>query len=145
MEPVVSQELSPRQRRAFALARRAAGKVLRRRVRLFRLIRSGFRKLSAHEDALGQTAAELSTLLRLARSWVRREYRSVPWRSVLYAVAALVYFVNPVDLIPDALVGLGFADDIAVVGAVVRALRKDLDKFRSWEAAKALPAPPTNE
>ena len=133
MEPSAPDTLTPRQRRAFAVARRAAGKVLNRRVRLYQLVRAGYRKAATHEDVLGTATAEVRTLLRLARAWLRREYRSIPWRSLLYAVAALVYFVNPVDLIPDALVGIGFADDAAVIGFVVRAIRSDLDRFRTWD------------
>ena len=59
--------------------------------------------------------------------------RTLPWRSAFYSVAALIYFLNPVDLIPDALIGIGFIDDVAVIGAVVNAIRKDLDGFVSWE------------
>ncbi len=124
---------------AFALARRAAVRVMRRRARLFRLVRSAYARLARHEQALAWIRDDLRTLLRLARTWARREYRAVPWRSVLYAVAALLYFVNPVDLIPDALAGIGFVDDVAVVGAVVRAIRADLERFRRWEGGLDAP------
>jgi uncharacterized membrane protein YkvA (DUF1232 family) len=46
---------------------------------------------------------------------------------------AVVYFVMPADLIPDLLLGIGFVDDAAVVSAVVRTVRNELDRFRTWE------------
>ncbi len=128
---------SLRRNHVFALARRAAARVMQRRVRLLRLVRSAYARLARHEAAMARDEDDLPTLLRLAGRWARREYRAVPWRSVLYAVAALLYFVNPVDLIPDALAGLGFVDDVAVVGAVVNAIRKDLERFRRWEGRGA--------
>ena len=39
-------------------------------------------------------------------------------------VAALAYLINPIDLIPDALVGIGLTDDLAVMAlALERASR----------------------
>lgn len=130
---VLRRELDPKQRRAFSVARRTAQRVLQRRVRLFKLLQRGYHKVSGQPEVLKDLTGEFTTLLRLVRTWARREYREVPWRSLLYAVGAIVYFVNPVDLIPDALAMIGFVDDIAVVGAVVKAIQNDLDAFRRWE------------
>ncbi len=49
-------------------------------------------------------------------SVVRRE--GVSLRVVLAAAAALIYFVTPVDLIPDVVPVVGFLDDVGVVAAV---------------------------
>ena len=76
-------------------------------------------------------------LARLVRAWAKGQYREAPWKSVLYATAALLYFLNPADLIPDTLLVIGFVDDAAVVAAVVRALHKDLRRFERWEAEQA--------
>ena len=38
------------------------------------------------------------------------------------AFGALAYFISPVDAIPDALIGLGFTDDVAVIAAGIRAI-----------------------
>jgi uncharacterized membrane protein YkvA (DUF1232 family) len=52
-------------------------------------------------------------------------------------IGALVYFVAPIDVIPDVVVGLGFADDAAVLAAVIASVRKYLTpdhyaKARAW-------------
>ena len=52
-------------------------------------------------------------------------------------VGALAYFVAPIDLIPDIVAGLGFADDAAVLAAVLGLLRSHLrpahyDRARGW-------------
>lgn len=125
--------LTPRRRKALSLAKRSARQVLRRRFKVLRLARNAYGKLGENEDTLTRVRDDLTTMLRLAAAWARKEYQQVPWRSLIYVVAALIYFLNPVDLLPDALVGLGFVDDIAVVGAVVSSIHNDLEAFRSWQ------------
>lgn len=38
-------------------------------------------------------------------------------------LAALAYFVLPLDMIPDFIIGAGFGDDLAVLTAVITAIR----------------------
>ncbi len=132
--------LPPGERRVFRLLQRAARQALRRRVRLVRVAGRAYAKLSRHESALQQVRADLLTLVRLVRAWANRTYRGVPWRSMLYGVAALLYFLTPFDAVPDVLLVLGLADDVAVISVVVQALRSDLDRFAAWERG-LLPAP----
>ena len=40
--------------------------------------------------------------------------RDTPWRARLLGLAALVYLLSPVDLIPDWLVALGWLDDLTL-------------------------------
>lgn len=129
------QKLAPTQRDAFGRARAAAVRVLRRRFRLLRLARGAYDKYLSKQRHVRAVKHDLYAMIRLARAWARREYREVPWKTVLYAVAALVYFVNPIDAIPDAFALIGFVDDVAVVGAVGRAIHQDLQRFRTWERA----------
>jgi uncharacterized membrane protein YkvA (DUF1232 family) len=58
--------------------------------------------------------------------------------------AALAYFVLPTDVIPDVLAGLGFADDAAVIAAVIGVAGKHL-KPRHKQAAQAFLSGEANE
>ncbi len=82
-------------------------------------------------------------LIRLTKAFAKGEYRQVPWKSVVLAAVGLLYFVTPIDLIPDVIVGTGFLDDAIVVAYVLKAIRDDLSKFEDWEASHALPDPDT--
>jgi uncharacterized membrane protein YkvA (DUF1232 family) len=126
--------LSTRQRRAFKFAENAARQVLRKRFKVLRLTRDAYAKLSRNESSLSRAADDLRVMLRMTRAWARKEYQAVPWRVILCVVAAMIYFVNPADLIPDVLTGLGFVDDAAVIGAVVRSINSELNAFRNWES-----------
>jgi uncharacterized membrane protein YkvA (DUF1232 family) len=70
----------------------------------------------------------------MLRAYFTRSYRDVPWRTVTWGLAAVVYFVAPLDFIPDFLLG-GLVDDAAVVMFVARQIQKDLDAFLEWESS----------
>ncbi len=119
----------------------AARQVLRRRLRVVRLVRDAYAHL-AHDTGgtLDAVRDDLTTALRLVAAWATRAYRTVAWTPLVVLAGALVYFVMPADAVPDVLAGLGFVDDVAVISAAVRTVRDELDRFRAWEAARALPA-----
>ena len=50
-------------------------------------------------------------------------------------VAGIIYVVNPFDFFPDAIPGLGFLDDAAVIVFVLKIVRDELDEFLEWETA----------
>lgn len=111
----------------------ATRRVLRRRFRVLRLIRDAYQHMIEHEHVLGAVWDDLRTSLRLLLAWTDRSYRKVPWASVAILVAALLYFVTPLDVIPDTLGALGFVDDVAVISSAVETVRTELDRFRNWE------------
>ncbi len=93
-------------------------------------------KLRRHRRALAPLREDLPALLRLAKAWARRDYTALPWRAIVGLVAGLLYFVSPLDAVPDFLPFLGFLDDAAVLGFILRALEKDVHAFREWEGAR---------
>jgi uncharacterized membrane protein YkvA (DUF1232 family) len=82
---------------------------------------------------------QVGTLRRLVRAYRQGDYRQTPWRSILTIIAALIYFVTPLDFIPDFLPVLGFTDDIAVILWVFNTLKADIDNFRAWEMQQFAP------
>lgn len=53
-------------------------------------------------------------------------------------LAALAYFILPTDFIPDMLGGLGFADDMALLSAVVGLVGSHITPTHRAAAARAL-------
>ena len=90
-------------------------------------------KAQKNKAALRKVWDDLLTLTRLLRAWARREYTTVPWKTLVAVTAALIYFLNPFDLIPDFLPGLGLVDDATLIGLVVASIGEDLAQFREWE------------
>ena len=98
---------------------------------------SALAKAQKNKGALARVFADLGALIRLLKAWAARRYRTVPWRTVSLAIAALLYFVSPLDAMPDFIPGLGLLDDVFIVTWVMRAIQKDLEKFRVWEGTAA--------
>lgn len=59
-------------------------------------------------------------------------------RVKLIILAALAYFVMPVDAIPDLLPFLGYTDDAAVIAATVAAVRSAVTDLHKRKAQDAL-------
>jgi uncharacterized membrane protein YkvA (DUF1232 family) len=93
-------------------------------------------KANAKEKSRGQLSnvwEYLRAMLRLLRSYLHREYNTIPWKSIVFIVAAIIYFVAIVDLLPDFIPGIGYIDDAGVIAFVISQVKIDLDKYIQWE------------
>lgn len=90
------------------------------------------RKRSARGGLLKGLRDDLGLLQALCVAWWRGEYRAISRPALIAAVAGLLYFLSPMDAIPDWIPGLGFIDDLAVLGWVMRKWSGELQAFRDW-------------
>lgn len=86
-----------------------------------------------HKGSFVETWGQSQTLVRMLQAYLQGKYKRVPWQSLVIAMAAIVYFVTPFDLIPDFIVGLGLLEDAALLSWVVQSLYGDLTKFQAWQ------------
>jgi uncharacterized membrane protein YkvA (DUF1232 family) len=77
--------------------------------------------------------SQIITFQRMMKAYSRKEYPHLPWKSLLSIVGAILYFLNPLDLVPDFIPGIGFIDDIALIGWVYKSLDADVQRFEEWE------------
>ena len=77
---------------------------------------------------------KLKLLIALARDWSKGNYREISKGNMILILAGIIYFVSPLDIVPDFLVGLGFLDDAAILTFVVNRLDKELEKYRGWKS-----------
>ncbi len=98
------------------------GRAVRKSPALRRLVRG----------PLADLADDLSTLVAMVKDYASGEYRAVPQRTILAAAIAILYVVDPLDLIPDFLPGIGLVDDAAVVTLVLRAIQRDVHEYRTF-------------
>ena len=82
-----------------------------------------------------RVAAKVPFASQALAVWYCAKDAETPLRAKGMMLAALAYFVMPVDAIPDVIVGLGFTDDAAVFAALLALVGKNL-KLRHREAAK---------
>ncbi len=103
-----------------------------------KLLSDAIQKANAQDHSQGPLAdvwQNLTALFRLLQAYSRKEYTDIPWGSIVMVVIAIIYFVSPVDLVPDFIPVAGYVDDATVIAFVIRQIKADLDKFTAWEAA----------
>ena len=125
---------------SFETAAAKAGKVASDRNRVGRLVRDALAKAYRNRRWLLMVWVDLLALFRLVAAWSSGEYRPLPWKSLVLALAGILYFLNPIDLSPDVLPVIGFLDDAGILALVVNSIRNDLRRFLNWEAAGKPPS-----
>ena len=119
---------------AFQQAKSKAEEYARDPEKAKKLIDEAMKKAKGkNKGPLGEVWRYLTALIRLTRAYFSKQYTDVPWQTIVLAIAALIYFVSPVDLIPDFIPGVGYLDDVAVISFVVASIKADLDNFLEWE------------
>jgi len=101
--------------------------------RLSVVVEQSIKKMNTHAKALGHVFGDLQLIFRMVRAWLRGEYKALSSRSLVVLVGALVYFLMPLDAIPDFLPGIGFLDDAGVIAMALAAVKSEVDKFKAWE------------
>ncbi len=101
------------------------------------------RKLN--KGRFANTRRYLTAFFRLIRAYFRRQYTAIPWQSLVLSIAAVIYFVSPIDVLPDLIPIAGILDDATVIGFVIAAIRSDMEKFLRWEAAHDVAEQPPAE
>lgn len=75
----------------------------------------------------------VDTIGDMVVDYAKGNYREVPLNTIIGATAALIYFLSPIDVLPDVVAGLGQLDDIAIIAFAVKSISHDLDKYREWK------------
>lgn len=120
----------------LAAARRKAERMLGSHSRLNKLLRQATARMKKRRSRLQNVLNELELLIRMVRAYAGGTYRRLPQKAILGMVAALIYFINPFDIIPDFVTGLGFLDDAAVVGLVIKSFQDEIELFRQYLSAQ---------
>ncbi|MBN1279041.1 MAG: DUF1232 domain-containing protein [Chlorobium sp.] len=121
--------------RIFASAKNKAESLLKDPVKTKKLLDTAFKRSSAtgNSSPVFTIGEKIQAAVRMIRAYIQKEYTDIPWQTIVALTAALVYFVSPLDAIADFIPLLGFADDAAILSAVLASIKQDLDRFLSWE------------
>ncbi len=122
---------------SFKTAKDAASEYANNPKKLNALLDRAVEKAHSSKERLAETWESLLASFRLLRAYATGHYRDIPWASLLSIVAAVIYFVMPLDLIPDFILALGLIDDAALLGWILSSLKGDIDHYLEWEKAQS--------
>ena len=93
---------------------------------------------------LAQEFKNIPTMVSMVRSYLRGNYTKIPKRTILAIVSALIYFLSPIDVVPDWIPLLGQLDDAIVIASCWNLGNKDVEDYRQWKKASRLQTKETN-
>lgn len=121
---------------SFAFFTPNAKRLLKDKGQTINRVQEAFKKADLNRGALATIWDNLHLLLSLAKDYSQGNYTAIPTRSIIALFAGLLYFISPLDFIPDFIFGLGFIDDIYILTLVYKQLAKDLEKYKIWRDGK---------
>jgi uncharacterized membrane protein YkvA (DUF1232 family) len=82
---------------------------------------------------IGGLVDDITTMIELIGDYVKGTYRQVPVGIIVSALAAIIYLVSPIDLMPDFIPFAGYLDDVIVFSLVLNMVSSDLSDYRNWK------------
>ena len=115
-----------------------AEEYIKQPLRIKQLLNDTYKKASEKKD-FGTIAHEvwenLQTLSRLIKASVSGDYHGVPTSTVIGGVAVFLYFLTPIDFVPDFIPVIGLLDDISLLAWFMTSIKGEMEKFAEWEAS----------
>lgn len=121
------------QKRANRLATDPAG--------LGQAVEKDFKKPKPVRGPLKRLRKDLTLMYGITRDWYKGEYKTVPVTSIIMIVGALLYFISPLDAIPDFIPFIGYIDDAFILGLTIGQIRADLDAYEFWKLSQSAKNP----
>jgi len=99
-------------------------------------IKEALGKAVTNKGQLEGVWAKMVLLFAVAKDYVNGDYTEIPKRSIIAILGGLIYFLSPIDVVPDFVPVLGFIDDVFVLNLVYKQVLKDLEKYKIWKDAQ---------
>ncbi|MDE3219687.1 MAG: DUF1232 domain-containing protein [Nitrospirota bacterium] len=111
---------------------KAATQYLRDKERLRHLLAKA---VSIAQRRGGKLLKDIQLLVRLLKASMSGVYTGLSVRKLvaIVIVAAILYLISPLDVIPDFIPVVGYVDDAAVIAWVMKSIAEELKDFKIWE------------
>lgn len=86
----------------------------------------------AHNPKVQEAVEPIMVFKRMIQAHRSGQFK-VSNKTLGLIVLGLVYFITPLDIIPDFLPLIGFADDLSVLIAIYNSVKHEVDAFKAWE------------
>ncbi|MGM9803476.1 MAG: YkvA family protein [Muribaculaceae bacterium] len=89
---------------------------------------------------LAEVKEELNLIVNFVSDVVKGRYKDYSRANLLLAVAAIIYVVSPIDLVPDFVVGMGLLDDVTIVAWALTKMGGEISRYRKAICGGDVPA-----
>jgi len=93
---------------------------------------------SKQNEVISNILDKIYLLFNLVKDWTNGNYRNISKTAIIAVIAGLIYFVTPIDVVPDIIAGLGLVDDAAVLGLIINQIDKELVRYQEWRKINML-------
>jgi uncharacterized membrane protein YkvA (DUF1232 family) len=97
------------------------------------LLSKASKKADSKKNALSEVWDKLQLLFELIKAYSKGQYRDISAKTAVTVIAGILYFVSPLDLVPDFLAGIGILDDAAIIGFIIKQITNELERFKIWK------------
>jgi uncharacterized membrane protein YkvA (DUF1232 family) len=80
---------------------------------------------------------KIDTITRMIGAFVKGDYTDISKWNIALSLAAILYLILPLDIVPDFLF-MGLLDDIAIIGWLYKRLSSEIQEFLEWEDAQKI-------
>jgi len=125
--------MSEKEPSGFSAYLRRGARLLSNPSGLKRLVVQAAKKLNGSgSEKVKAVGEQLGLLIDLLKAYIAGDYRDISTQAIASVAGAIIYFVVPLDGVPDFLFGWGFVDDAAVISYVIAQLSTELESFKRW-------------
>lgn len=132
-------QLKIQKNKFFDQAKTRASNILGNKEKLEEVLNASKTRLgevNLENSKLSKLGTNLRVFLRMIQAYAKGQYRDAPWKSMVGMVAGIIYFLMPIDLVPDFIPFTGFIDDFTVIMLISNAFQQDIEQFEIWESTK---------
>lgn len=72
----------------------------------------------------------IPTLIEILQSYAKKEYKNIEEKSIKILISTLLYWLAPVDVIPDTVPEIGYDDDILIMDMCLNQISEDIKKYK---------------
>ncbi len=91
-------------------------------------------------DSVNQRLPIVKNLLNKVKTlyaMLRDKEFAMAWSSKTMVIAGLLYFISPIDLLPDYIPILGYIDDAFVMSVVMNAVASEIERYKAYAEQKS--------
>lgn len=110
--------------------------VARDKKRLEQLLEAAALKLQSVTPNAGNMIRfmkQIKLSIQMLKASISGEYRDLSATTIVSLIVGVLYFVCPVDFVPDFIPFVGYVDDISILLWIFKNLSSDIELFEKWQ------------